>query len=259
MGQMYRYKVYKESAAGEYERFAININAAKKVIRKYSGKGETYMEFADVVDFLLAYRLPIIESVVARNVQESVIMAEAIGFPVVIKAVGKNLIHKSDVGGVVLNIKNVEELVQAENRVLASLKEKKVDKAFEGFTIQPYIEGGIETLLGAVRGPEASHFIAFGMGGVLVEAFKDVEFRMAPLTDKDAENLIKSVKVYNILKGVRGKKSVDFEYVSENILKLSQMVMDFPEIIEVDFNPFVFSDRLERCKILDARIKVSVK
>lgn len=259
MGQMYKYKVYRESVVGGYERFAININAAKKVIRKYSGRGEVYMEFGDVVDLLLSYRFPIVESVVARDVQESVIMAEAVGFPVVIKAIGKNLIHKSDVGGVVLNIRNVEELVQAENKVLAGLKEKKMEKTFEGFTIQPYIEGGIETLLGAVRGPNDSHFIAFGMGGVLVESFKDIEFRMTPLTDKDAENLIKSVKVYNILRGVRGKKSVDFDYVSENILKLSQMVMDFPEIVEVDFNPFVFSDRLEQCKILDARIKVSVK
>lgn len=259
MGQMYRYKVFKNSPPGEYERFAINIDAAKKVIKKYSGKGETYMEFWDVVDLLLAYRFPIVESIIAKNVQESVIMAESIGFPVVIKAVGKKLIHKSDVGGVVLNIKDVEELIQAENRVLANLKEKKLDKAFEGFTIQPYIEGGIETLLGSVRDPNGSHFIAFGMGGVLVEAFKDVAFRMAPLTDKDAENLIKSVKVYDILKGVRGKKSVDFDYVSENILKLSQMVLDLPEILEVDFNPFVFSDKIERCKILDARVKVLVK
>jgi acetyltransferase len=259
MGLMYKYKVYKESKVGEYERFAINTNAAKKVIKKYSGKGEVYMEFGDVVDLLLAYRFPIVESVVARNVQESIIMAETIGFPVVIKAIGKKLIHKSDVGGVVLNIKNVEELVQAENRVLANLKEKNLDKAFEGFTIQPYLEGGVETLLGSIRGPNDTNFIAFGMGGVLVEVFKDVSFCMAPLTDKDAENLIKNVRVYNILKGVRGKKSVDFDYVSENILKLSQMVMDFPEILEVDFNPFVFSDKLERCKILDARIKVSVK
>jgi acetyltransferase len=255
IGQMYKYKMYKEKPEGKYKAFKADKKVVKDILKKYEKK-ETYLDFDDVVKILKTYGLPIVESFFAKNVQESVDIADKIGYPVVIKVAGKKLVHKSDVGGVVVDIKNLEELIQAENRVIAGLKEKGIDNQLEGFTLQPFIKGGTETILGVIKDSKAGHLVAFGMGGIMVEVMKDVKFKLLPVNDMEAEELIKSVNAYKILKGVRGNPPVDIEYVKENILKLSQLVSDFPEIVELDLNPFVFSHINDRCKILDARIKI---
>lgn len=255
IGQMYKYKLYKEKEEGKY----VKISGKKKIVidifAKYKNN-ETYLLFDDVVEILKAYELPIVESFFASNVQESVDIADKIGYPVVIKVAGKKLVHKSDVGGVVVDIKNLEELIQAENKVIAGLKEKGIADQLEGFTLQPFIKGGTETILGVMKDSKAGHLVAFGMGGIMVEVMKDVKFKLLPVNDMEAEELIKSVNAYKILKGVRGNPPVDLEFVKENILKLSQLISDFPEITELDLNPFVFSHLKDRSKILDARIKV---
>jgi len=258
IGQMYKYKLWKESKDGEYKNYTVDRNAVEEILKKQISKGEFYLDIEDVVKILQAYKFPIVESLVAKNVQESIDKAEKIGFPIVIKVVGKKLIHKSDVGGVVVDIKDVEELVQAESRIIAGLKNISLDKEVEGFLIQPFVKGGYETILGVTKVSSAGHLIAFGLGGILVEVFKDVKFKINPLNDNDAENLIRSVNAYKILKGIRGNPPVNLEFVKENILRLSQLVSDFPQFVEIDFNPFVFSHIEEKCKILDARMKIRI-
>ncbi len=255
IGQMYKYKLHKEKPEGKYKTYSADKKVVEDIFKKYKNI-ETYLDFDDVVKILKAYKLPIVESYFAKNVQESVDIADKIGYPVVIKVAGKKLVHKSDVGGVVVDIKNLEELIQAENKVIAGLKEKGIDNQLEGFTIQPYIKGGTETILGVIKDKNAGHLVAFGMGGIMVEVMKDVKFKLLPVNDLDAEELIKSTGVYKILKGVRGNPPVDLEFIKDNILKLSQLVSDFPQIVELDLNPFVFSHLNDRCKILDARIKI---
>lgn len=255
IGQMHKYKIFREKIDGTFKSFSKEKKAVEDVLKKYKNK-ETYLDFDDVVKILKAYELPIVESYFARNVQESVDMADKIGFPVVIKVAGKKLVHKSDVGGVVVDIKNLEELIQAENRVIAGLKEKGIDNHLEGFTLQPFVKGGTETILGVMKDSNAGHLVAFGMGGIMVEVMKDVKFKLLPVNNLEAEELIKSVNAYKILKGIRGNPPVDLEFVKENILRLSHLVIDFPQIDELDLNPFVFSHLKDRCKILDARIKI---
>lgn len=257
IGQMYKYKEFKEKADGKYKSYPSDKKVVNDVLKKYKEK-ETYLDFEDVVKLLKAYKLPIVESYFAKNVQDSVDIADKIGYPVVIKVAGKKLVHKSDVGGVVVDIKNLEELIQAENKVIAGLKEKGIDDRLEGFTLQPFIKGGTETILGVLKDSKAGHLVAFGMGGIMVEVMKDVKFKLLPVNDVEAEELIKSVAAYKILKGVRGNPPVDLEFVKDNILRLSQLIKDIPEIIELDLNPFVFSHLNDRCKILDARIKVKL-
>jgi acetyltransferase len=258
IGQMYKYKLWKESIEGEYKIFDVNRNVVENILNNQKDKGEFYLDFPDVVKILQAYKFPIVDSIVAKNVQESIDVAEKIGFPVVIKVIGQRLIHKSDVGGVVVDIKDVEELVQAESRIIAGLKTKGLENEVEGFLIQPFIKGGYETILGVTKDSSAGHLLAFGLGGIMVEVFKDVKFKISPLNEQDAENLVRSVKAYDILKGVRGNPPVNFNFVKENILRLSQLVKDFPQFVEIDFNPFVFSHLDEKCKILDARMKISL-
>ncbi len=257
IAEMYKYKLYRENAEGKYKKFSVNTKGVRSIIKKYK-QGGVYLDFNDVYDILNHYKMPIVETRISRNVQQSIYDANKIGFPVVAKVFGRELVHKSDVGGVALNIQDEEELINVESRIIAGLKEKEIDSKLEGFIIQPFtkIEDGVETILGAVKDAKAGHLLMFGLGGIFVEVFKDVKFRIAPLKDTDAKAVVKAIKSYEILKGVRGKKSVDIDFIEENILKLSQLVTDFPEFTEIDLNPFVFSPNRNKSRILDARIKL---
>lgn len=259
IGLMCKYKLFLEKSSGKYIDFKVNKNKVNKILKSQNKKGEFYLNFDDVCEILEAYGLPIIKSRLARNAQESVDLAEEVGFPVVIKAAGEKLVHKSDVGGVVLNIEDIDDLIQAESRVIGNLKEKGLDGELEGFIIQPFVKGGIETIFGVTKDPGAGHLIMFGLGGILVEVFKDVKFKSLPITDVEATELIKSIKSYKILEGVRGAKSVDIKYIEENLLRLSKLIADFPEFDEIDLNPFVLKPERKSCIILDARIKVVLK
>ena len=262
IGEMHKYKLIKEKISPEESIESIIKETSKQkvsdILNRHKGKGEFYLDFDDVYEILSAYELPIVESLTAKDTKTSVDYAEKVGFPVVIKSVGKELLHKSDAGGVILDIKNKDELIQAENKVISNLKEKNLDKKLEGFLIQPYIKGGIETILGVIKDKSAGHLIMFGLGGVLVEIFKDVKFRLHPLSSADIKSLYQDIKGYEILKGVRGNLPVNFKYLEENLTKLSNLINDFPEFTEIDFNPFILKPEKENCKILDARMKIRI-
>lgn len=258
IGEMYKYKKWKALPVGEYKTFEVKKEKVKKVLAKYKGQKGIYLPFNDVCSVLNAYGLPVIETVYAANMEELYEQSKTVIYPVVLKASGKKLVHKSDVGGVITGIYTEEMLMNAGERIMKSLKAHKQEKDLEHFIIQPYITGGVETIIGVSEDEKAGHLIMFGLGGVYVEVFKDVSFRLLPVTDIEAENMINSIKSYKILQGVRGKKPVDFEYVKEGLLKISQLVDDFPEFTEIDLNPFVFSDRRENCRILDARMRVNL-
>ena len=257
IGEMLKYKQRKESENGKIKKLNLNTKGVRSIIKKYKA-GNVYIDFDDVYDILNHYKMPIVETLIARNVQQSIYDANKIGFPVVAKVFGRELVHKSDVGGVALNIQDEDELINVESRIIAGLKEKGIDDKLEGFILQPFarVEDGVETILGAVKDSSAGHLLMFGLGGIFVEVFKDVKFKVAPLTTADAKSIVSSIKSYEILKGVRGKKSVDIDFIEENILKLSQLVTEFPEFTEIDLNPFVFSPNRNKSKILDARIKL---
>ncbi|MCI0472147.1 MAG: acetate--CoA ligase family protein, partial [Ignavibacteria bacterium] len=260
IGEMYKYKLWREKPRGKIKTFNTNTKGVKAILNKQK-KGEYYLDFDKVCEILNHYKLPIIETRISKNVQQSIYDANKIGFPVAAKVFGRELVHKSDVGGVALNILDEEELINTECRIIAGLKDKGIDGKLEGFIIQPFtkIKDGVETILGAVKDAKAGHLLMFGLGGVFVEVFKDVKFRITPLTGLDAKDIVNSIRSYEILTGVRGKKSVDIEYLEECILRLSQLVTDFPEFTEIDLNPFVISPDMNKSKILDARMKVLIK
>lgn len=254
IGRMYSYKIWKETKSGNLIKYDENKIKTAKYINVLK-KGEYYLDFETTYNILKTYGFPVIESKIAKDLQESVGIAESIGFPLVIKAEAKGLIHKTEAGAVITDIKNIEELVQAENLILSRLKEKGFEKDFIGFVMQPFLKGDVETILGSFKDESAGHLIMFGMGGIFVEVYKDTAFRVAPVSDKEAESMINYIKGNKILSGIRGKKPVDKEFIKENILRLSSLVCDFPEFIEIDFNPFVVSSDKKKCRILDARIK----
>ena len=256
IGEMLHHKQWRKIPIGDYKHFDVKKNIVKDILKSQTQKGEFYIDFADVCKILRAYGLPIISSCIAKDIPESVKCAKELGYPVVIKAVGKELVHKTEIGGVVIDIHNDTELTNAENKIISSLEAKGIKSKLEGFLLQPYMRGGIETIMGVFKDNKAGHLVMFGLGGIMVEVIKDVKFKLLPLTDIEAEMLVKSIQSYKLLTGIRGNPPVDIKYVEENLLKLSQLIEDFPEFTEIDFNPFVFAPEKDKCRILDARMKV---
>lgn len=256
ISRMVTYKKWKERPEGIYTQFDADRSVVKKVIKKYRNKKNIYLNSEDVSTVLEAYGLPIVNSFFSENTFDLIQISDKIKYPVVLKAVGKKLIHKSDMGGVEVDIHNPDELLRAADKIIAKLKSHNALEQLEKFLIQPYVSGGVETILGITHDEKAGNMIMFGLGGIFVEVFKDVNFKLVPINDVEAGNMIRSIKSYEMLTGVRGKKAVNIEFITESLLRLSQLSNDFPECQEIDLNPFVFFDEKEKCRILDARIRL---
>jgi len=257
ISRMLNYKRWKERPEGLYREFDADKKTINKIVSKYKGKRGIYLNSEDVSSVLNAYGMPIISSVFAKNTFELIQISDKIKYPVVLKAVGKKLIHKSDMGGVEVDIHNSDELLRSADRIIEKLKSYNAEHLLEKFMIQPYVSGGVETILGITNDEKAGSLIMFGLGGIFVEVFKDVNFKLVPINDVEANTMIRSIKSFEMLSGVRGKKAVDLKYLQESLLRLSQLSNDFPEFTEIDLNPFVFFDEKEKCTILDARIRLS--
>jgi len=259
VGEMLTFSKWQKRERGELVRFEVNKRKVSAILKQYSQKKEAYLNYDDIVQVLDAYGFPVIESLYAKDLNGVLKAANKLKYPVVLKAAGKKLIHKSDAGGVEINIHTDIELTKAYEGITESLKEHKLLNALEYFIIQPFLSNGIETIMGISEDEKAGHMIMFGLGGILVEVFKDVQFRLSPIRNTEARHMIRSIKTYQLLTGVRGRKPVDINYIEENLLRLSQLAEDFPEFTEIDFNPFIFTSQKENCKILDARMKVTHK
>lgn len=257
IAKMFTYRKWKEHPEGSYVKFDAKKDTVRKILRNYHNKPGVYLEFDDVYKILHAYGIPLVNSFTAADTDGVLEAAAKMKYPVVIKASGKKLIHKSDMGGVEIDIHTEAELIRAIGRINESLKAKKMISEFEKFIIQPYIAGGVETILGITKDEKAGHMIMFGLGGIYVEVFKDVNFKLIPISDEEAMRMIQSIKSYVILTGARGRKPVNIDFIRESLLRLSQLSEDFPVFSEIDLNPFVFFDDEEKCRILDARIKLN--
>jgi len=256
ISKMAAYKKWKERPEGFYKEFDADKRSVKKIISRYKGRKNVYLNSEDVSEVLNAYGLPIVRSVFAKNTFELIQISDKLKYPVVLKAVGKKLIHKSDMGGVEVDIHNPDELLRSADRIIDNLKNHNAAGLLEKFMIQPFVSGGAETILGITKDEKAGSMIMFGLGGIFVEVFKDVNFKLIPITDIEASSMVSSIKSYEMLSGVRGKKAVDTAYIAESLQRLSQLSNDFPEFEEIDLNPFVFFNEKEKCTILDARIRL---
>jgi acetyltransferase len=256
ISRMTAYKKWKNRPEGVYTQFDAKKKIVNKILSKYRNKHNVYLNSNEVSEILEAYGLPIIDSVFANSTFDLIQMSDKIKYPVVLKAVGKKLIHKSDIGGVEVDIHNPDELLRSANKITTRLSEHGSLHLMDKFLIQPFISRGVETILGITKDEKAGSMIMFGLGGIFVEIFKDVNFKLVPINDVEAAQMIRSIKSFEMLKGVRGKKPVNLEYAAESLLRLSQLSRDFPQFEEIDLNPFVFFNEKEKCRILDARIRV---
>lgn len=229
--------------------FEVDKKAVENELRNARG---SFLKGPESYRILEAYGFETARHRFARSKEEALQAGRAIGFPLAASVVSPQVIHKSDSGGVILDIDEEQELARAYDRILSVVPEKVPGAHIEGVFIQELVTEGAELIFGAQHNEQMGHLLMFGLGGKYVEVLKDVSFRLAPITRQDAEEMIREVKVYKMLKGFRDLPAADMEALIEGLLRLSQLVTDFPEIKEIDLNP-VFA-RKDGVKVVDARI-----
>lgn len=238
----------------EIKEYTVDKDRARKIIATSKNEGRNYLPEIEALEVLKAYGFPTLKSKLAKNKEECVKFANEIGYPVAMKIVSPDIIHKFDIKGVVLKLKSDRQVEEAYQNIILNVKKAKPKANIWGVNIQQMAKEGIETIIGANRDEIFGPLIMFGLGGIFVEAIKDVIFGFAPLRPLTANRLIKSVKCYKVLEGVRGKPAADMDSMVECLLRLSQLIIDFDEIRELDINPLIVYPKGEGCKVADVRI-----
>jgi acetyl coenzyme A synthetase (ADP forming)-like protein len=209
----------------------------RKLLDQAKAAGRNALTAPEAKSICEAYGIAIPKEGVAANAAEAAKLATSIGFPVVMKIVSPQILHKTEAGGVVVGVKSAEAAQEAFNTIIANARRYKADAKIDGVQVQQMLAGGQEVIIGAVTDPAFGKLVAFGLGGVLVEVLKDITFRLAPATREDALSMLDSISAAEILRGVRGGEGVNREALASMIVNVSQLVADFPEISELDLNP----------------------
>src|SRR5213080_5107987 len=184
-----------------------------------------------------AYGIPVPKEGVAKSAAEAAKLATGMGFPVVMKIVSPDILHKTEAGGVIVGVKTAADVEKNYATILANAKKYKADAKIEGIQVQQMLMGGQEVIIGAVTDGSFGKLVAFGLGGVLVEVLKDITFRLAPATRDDALSMLDGIQAHDMLKGVRGGDPVNRDAIADIIVNVSRLITDFPEISEMDLNP----------------------
>ncbi|HVP92410.1 MAG TPA: acetate--CoA ligase family protein [Acidobacteriota bacterium] len=200
----------------------------------------------------IEYGIPVTNFKLAKNEAESIKLAEQIGFPVVLKIVSPDIIHKSDVGGVMVDLKTAKDVREAYRQILANVKKQRANARITGILVQEMAPSSTEVIVGAIKDPQFGPTVMFGLGGIFVEVLKDVTFRVAPITEEEACEMITEVRAYPLLKGYRNTPPADIDAIVKILLKTSRLVMEHQEIKELDLNPIMVYKK--GAKTVDARI-----
>ena len=252
-------RIWQQRPVGTVPAYNVDRARAEEIIRQSIFEGRDQLTTRESIDVLDAYGIRVCKSGFATNIDEVVSIGNNIGYPVVMKMTSKTTSHKTDVGGVRVNIQSEEQLRAEYNDLIAKLTEKGLIDGLEGVIIQEMVKGSREMVCGIATDPQYGPMMMFGLGGVFIEVMKDVTFRIAPLTDIDAKEMIKSVKAYKLLEGARGTTPAQMEQIEETLLRLSQLVTDYPFIDELDINPLLISEKDGVGIAVDGRIKVRLE
>jgi acetyl-CoA synthetase (ADP-forming) len=198
------------------------------------------------------YGIPVTKFSLAKNEDEAARFAEKMGFPVVLKIVSPDVLHKSDVGGVAVGLKDVGEVKEAYKRIQRNVKQRVPKAKIVGMLVQEMAPASTEVIVGATKDPQFGPALMFGLGGIFVEVLKDVTFRIAPITGDEAREMISEVKAYPLLKGYRNTPPADVDAIAKILLNTSKLVMEHQEIKELDLNPILVYEK--GAKTVDARI-----
>jgi acyl-CoA synthetase (NDP forming) len=227
---------------------------AERIINEVIKERREVMTDLEAYDVLEAYRFDVPKHALGKNLEDALEKAQRIGYPVVLKVVSPDIVHKTDVGGVKVGVQDPDGLRHAYEDIITSVKANCPKADIWGVGVYAMAGKGIETLLGMRRDPQFGPIIVFGTGGTAVELYKDVSFRLAPIRELGAQNMINSTKASQLLAGFRGAKKGDTDKLIEYLERLSQMAVELQKVNELDVNPFVVFEDGKGCKALDARI-----
>ena len=259
LNRLNQQRKWMERPEGKIPTFDVDYKRAQEIIAKSVNEGRAQLTTRESIDVLDAYGIRVCKSGFATNEEEVAQLGNSIGYPVVMKMTSKTTSHKTDVGGVRVNIQSEEQLRAEYKDLISKLEEKGLLDGLEGVIIQEMVKGNREMVCGIATDPQYGPMMMFGLGGVFIEVMKDVTFRIAPLTDVDADEMIKSVKAYKLLQGARGTTPAQMNQIQETLLRLSQLVSDYKFIDELDINPLLVSEKTGEGIAVDGRIKVRLE
>jgi len=255
---MSQYRNIKERKDPVYESFEVDNQAVKEVLERAKKDGRYAIGDSEAWNILKAYGLSIPKSVLAKTPQEAIEIAAEIGYPVVLKIASPDILHKTDVGGVKVGLETPDQLRDAFDLMIYRTERFLPDAHIWGCQVQEMAPpGGLEVLIGMNRDPQFGPLVTFGLGGIYVEVLKDVTFRVAPFTRLDAEAMLDEIRSKALLEGVRGKPPVDKEAIIDTLLRMGQLVQEFPEIAEFDINPLIVYPRDQGAIAIDMRLVLS--
>ncbi len=243
LAAMRRYRLWRERPPQQLERFAVDEAVVRQAFSEVRAEGRLAMGDTETGEIMQAYGIRTPATRLARSPEEAVHLAEEVGFPVAVKISSPDILHKTDVGGVKLNVGTPGEVRDAFELMVYRARRYMPEAEIWGCLVQEMILEGKEVIVGMHRDPHFGPLMMFGLGGIYVESLRDVTFRIAPFDRREAREMIGEIRAAGILRGTRGEGPLDIEALADSLLRLSQLVMDFPEIVEFDVNPLtVFED-----------------
>jgi acetyl-CoA synthetase (ADP-forming) len=225
---------------------------ASQIIKKALSEGRKNLLETEAKTICLEYGIPVTKFKLAISSEQAVDFSTETGYPVVLKIVSPNIIHKSDVGGVLVNLKNEDEVRKGYKQILTNVKKHNAKAEIVGVLVQEMAPDSTEVIVGSIKDPQFGPALMFGLGGVFVEVLKDVTFRIAPVTEEEAYEMITEVKAYPLLKGYRNTPPADIKSIVKILLSTSRLITDHEEIKELDLNPILVYEK--GAKTVDARI-----
>jgi acetyltransferase len=256
LGAMAAYRCWLETGDWKLEVRDWKYDRARQVIARARAAGRTSLSHAEACEVLDAYRIPVVRPELARTADEAVEAARRQGYPVVLKVVSPDILHKTDVGGVALNLPDAAAVRRAFDTITDRARRHVPGAELWGVTVEPMLPGGREVIVGMSRDPQFGPLVMFGLGGVYVEALGDVSFRLAPFSEGEAWAMMAETKGDRLLQGVRGQKPADRRAIVDVLLHVSQLVTDCPDIVELDINPLLVQSEGQGVIAADARVVI---
>ncbi|MHB0869971.1 MAG: acetate--CoA ligase alpha subunit [Chloroflexota bacterium] len=257
MAAMVRYRRWLDSPELTIPTFDVNRVAVSNLFTRFRKEGRLTLGEVEGRAVLEAYGIRIPKGGLARSAAEAARLAGEVGFPVVVKIASPDILHKSDVGGVMVGLKSAEEVKRAYHNMLSLVRSRMPEADIWGVNIAEMVPKGREVIIGVNRDPQFGPLLMFGLGGIYVEVLKDVSFRVAPINERSARNMMSEIRSYQLLLGARGEPQADLEAAKDCLMRVSQLVTDFPEILELDINPLVLMSEGQGAIALDARFTLA--
>jgi acetyltransferase len=251
------YAAWRRRPARVVTRFPVNRRRVDRVIHMQMRTGEPQIGEVEAKEILRAYDFNVLGGQLARTGDEAVEIAERLGYPVVLKISSPDIIHKSDFGGVRINLANAEQVRDAFDLMMVRIQRRAPDAHLRGAYVEKMGQRGREVILGMTRDPQFGPMLMFGLGGIFVEVMKDVTFHLAPITAEEAMQMLKGTRSYALLQGARGQAPVDLEAIAGALQRISQLATDYPGIKELDINPFIVGPVGMQAYVADARMTLS--